>query len=100
MIWLSFFLLSRIKVSIWALVASSLSPWFCKHRVSGSGRDYTQNTDLLSLQELLDSGVHALLHDSNLLVLLFPKTLEVAACIVQLGEKVVYLQLFRLQEVW
>ena len=54
-------------------------------------------TNLLSLRELLDSGIHALLKDSNLLVLLLAKTLQVIASVVELGKQIVDLYLLGLK---
>ena len=59
--------------------------------------DGVTSTDLLSLVQLLNGAIHALLQNSDLLVLLLSEAIHVSGCIVQLYEKVIDLELLGLR---
>ena len=81
----------------WLLPRSTLgSTASVRLLVLGSARAKWK-TNLLSFRELLDSGIHALLQDSNLLVLLLAKALQVIASVVELSKQIVDLYLLGLK---
>lgn len=98
MIAFSFFLLSRIRVSICAFVLSSTIPWFYYLCFSLRSIKYRNFPYLMSVRQLLQGLVYTLLQNSDLLILLVADTINLSLCVIKLSEKIVNLLLLNLHK--
>jgi hypothetical protein len=98
MIWFSFLRLSKIRVSIWALVVSSTMP--CSY-ASGQPTSYlsAESAYLPRVGQFFDCAVQTLLQDHNFLILLFLDSVYVVTSAIQLNQQVVDLHLLGLTKV-